>query len=89
MCPTCGKAFRVRANYYKHRKIHERSAADQTQQIDHQQELIQPARNQTENEAVMSVDSTNSALTVPQQSGLLENFTVNSLSNLENKWDSF
>ena len=32
MCPTCGKAFRVRANYYKHRKIHERSSAEQQQQ---------------------------------------------------------
>ena len=24
VCPICGKAFRVRANYFKHRKIHQR-----------------------------------------------------------------
>ena len=26
ICPTCGKAFRVRANYFKHRKIHMRGS---------------------------------------------------------------
>lgn len=27
ICGTCGKAFRVRANYFKHRKIHMRSSS--------------------------------------------------------------
>ena len=26
VCPICGKAFRVRANYFKHRKIHMRAS---------------------------------------------------------------
>lgn len=28
ICQDCGKAFRVRANYFKHRKIHQRANAE-------------------------------------------------------------
>lgn len=83
MCPTCGKAFRVRANYYKHRKIHERTSVEQPASTEHQ-ELIQTARNQSQSDVRMATrsgdeESTNVALTQQlntQQTGLLETFAV-------------
>ena len=72
MCPTCGKAFRVRANYYKHRKIHERTSAEQQQdQQNHnegQHDEAQQTGIHTVSDDIVNVPS--------QQTGLLENFTV-------------
>lgn len=83
MCPTCGKAFRVRANYYKHRKIHERTSVEQPTSAEHQ-ELIQTARNQSQNDVQMSIrsgDEESKNITLAQQlnaqqTGLLETYAV-------------
>lgn len=40
MCGTCGKAFRVRANYFKHRKIHLRTFPQQ--EVSNSQEITDP-----------------------------------------------
>ena len=76
MCPTCGKAFRVRANYYKHRKIHERSSAEQQQQDQqqNQNEQIQGQHDEGQQTGIHAVGDDISNVT--PQTGLLENFTV-------------
>ncbi len=80
MCPTCGKAFRVRANYYKHRKIHERTTAEQQQQDqqNHNEQLQeQREAQQTAIHPVVGDDISNVTVTLPTpQPGLLETFTV-------------
>lgn len=82
MCPTCGKAFRVRANYYKHRKIHERTSAEQ-QQHEHDQpnqptpieQLPGPNEIQRSSTHSTSEEVTNVSVTLPtSQSGLLETY---------------
>jgi len=79
MCPTCGKAFRVRANYYKHRKIHERTSIEQHQQEQHEpgeQVQDQQEARQTELQPV-SNEVSNVSVTLPSSSaGLLETFNV-------------
>ncbi len=79
MCPTCGKAFRVRANYYKHRKIHERTSIEQHQQ--EQQELGEPVQEQQEAPHAeiqpVSNEVSNVSVTLPSSTaGLLETFSV-------------
>ena len=82
MCPTCGKAFRVRANYYKHRKIHERSSAEQQQQDQqqNQNEQIQGQHDEGQQTLAHAADGIHTVgddiSNVTPQTGLLENFTV-------------
>lgn len=82
MCPTCGKAFRVRANYYKHRKIHERTSAEQQQHEQDQpnqptpiEQLPGPNEIQRSSTHSTSEEVTNVSVTLPtSQSGLLETY---------------
>ena len=46
ICGVCGKAFRVRANYFKHRKIHMRAA--NSAQREAQMEAEEPATEEQE-----------------------------------------
>lgn len=87
MCPTCGKAFRVRANYYKHRKIHERTSAEQQLEQQDQQRLQIHNDQMCGDEDIQGV-ATHSAseqispvtITMPTpQTGLLENFNVRTI----------
>lgn len=84
MCPTCGKAFRVRANYYKHRKIHERTSAEQQQQEQDQpnqstQSEQLPGHNEIQRTSAHSTNEevANVNVSLPtSQSGLLETYAV-------------
>lgn len=82
MCPTCGKAFRVRANYYKHRKIHERTSAEQQQHEQDQPNQLTsneqlPGQNEIQRSSTHSTSEevANVNVTLPtSQSGLLETY---------------
>ena len=70
ICPECGKAFRVRANYFKHRKIHQRATAEQQ----HQQQ--QQDQDEAEPESLQSEEQMTTADISAPQNGLLHGFHV-------------
>ena len=81
MCPTCGKAFRVRANYYKHRKIHERTSIEQHQQDSQENGEVEDQKEaQQADSQPASNEIANVTVTLPTPStGLLETFNVGNI----------